>query len=210
MCGIAGIIRLNKKPVRQSKLKTMTETLVHRGPDGEGHWLNQKCNVGFGHRRLSVIDLTESASQPMHYSDNRLTITYNGEIYNYIEIKKELKSKGYKFITNSDTEVILASYHYWGKNCLAQFDGMFAFAIWDEFNQETFCARDRFGEKPFFYYQNSEEIVFASEMKAIFSIGISKEVKEDRLFNYIAHNQREDFYQPETTFYKNIKHLEFF
>ena len=85
---------------------------------------------------------------------------------------------------------------------------MFAFAIWDEFNQETFCARDRFGEKPFFYYQNSEEIVFASEMKAIFSIGISKEVKEDRLFNYIAHNQREDFYQPETTFYKNIKQLE--
>ena len=208
MCGIAGIIRLNKKPIRQSKLKTMTETLVHRGPDGEGHWLNQKCNVGFGHRRLSVIDLTESANQPMHYSDNRLTITYNGEIYNYIEIKKELKSKGYKFITSSDTEVILASYHYWGKNCLAQFDGMFAFAIWDEFNQETFCARDRFGEKPFFYYQNSEEIVFASEMKAIFSIGISKEVKEDRLFNYIAHNQREDFYQPETTFYKNIKQLE--
>jgi asparagine synthase (glutamine-hydrolysing) len=208
MCGIAGIIRLNKKPIRQSKLKTMTEALVHRGPDGEGHWLNQKCNVGFGHRRLSIIDLTESASQPMHYSDSRLTITYNGEIYNYIEIKKELKSKGYKFITSSDTEVILASYHYWGKNCLARFDGMFAFAIWDEFSQETFCARDRFGEKPFFYYQNPEEIVFASEMKAIFSIGISKEVKEDRLFNYIAHNQREDFRHPESTFYKNIHQLE--
>ena len=152
MCGIAGILKFNHQTIQLSDLKRMTDRIQHRGPDGEGHWVNQSVNVGFGHRRLSIIDLSDNAKQPMHYLNNRYTITYNGEIYNYIELKKDLQTKGYYFQSSSDTEVLLALYDLKKEKCLNDLDGMFAFAIWDDKEKQLFCARDRFGEKPFHYY----------------------------------------------------------
>lgn len=204
MCGIAGILFFNNQEVQQSDLKKMTDTLVHRGPDGEGQWINEKKNIGFGHRRLSIIDLSNAGKQPMHFANNRFTITYNGEIYNYIEIREFLISKNYYFVSDTDTEVILAAYQYWGKDCLTQFDGMFAFAIWDDHQQELFCARDRFGEKPFYYYKDEEKFVFASEMKALFSFGITKEINRKKVFEYLLFLNVENPYTPQETFYKNI------
>ena len=122
----------------------MTDSIAHRGPDGEGLWNNAAGNILLGHRRLSVIDLSAQAAQPMHLH-SRYTIIHNGEIYNYKEIRSFLQQKGYSFRSQSDTEVIMAAYDYWNENCLRQFDGMFAFAIWDEKEQQLFAARDRFG-----------------------------------------------------------------
>lgn len=169
MCGIAGIFRNNNKSVSIVEIKKMTDAIVHRGPDAEGHWLSDKQSIGFGHRRLAIIDLSEGGAQPKSFKNN-LTITFNGEIYNYLELRELLLSKEYKFETESDTEVLLALYDFYGENCLEHIDGMFAFSIWDEKNQELFCARDRVGEKPFFYYWNGVEFIFASEIKAILEV----------------------------------------
>lgn len=207
MCGIAGIVYFNQNKVQHSDLKRMTDTIIHRGPDGEGQWINENGNLGLGHRRLSIIDLSEAGNQPMHYANKRFTITYNGEIYNYIEIRNTLINKGYNFKSDTDTEVILAAYHYWGKDCLQQFDGMFAFAIWDELEQELFCARDRFGEKPFYYYKDDEKFVFASEMKAIFSLGIKKDFSRKKVFEYLLFLNIESPFQSEETFFKCIYQL---
>jgi asparagine synthase (glutamine-hydrolysing) len=152
MCGIAGIISSDTNAISRERLKTMTDAIAHRGPDGEAHWISHRGNVGLGHRRLSILDLSPAAAQPMHYL-NRYTIVYNGEIYNYIEIKEELQKMGYRFQNKSDTEVILAAYDCWKEDCLEQFDGMFAFAILDKKERTLFAARDRFGEKPFYGYQ---------------------------------------------------------
>ncbi len=173
MCGIAGIIQVNSNNYGIHHLKKMTDALAHRGPHGEKCWQNEDQKVLLGHRRLCIIDLSEAAAQPMHYLD-RYTIVHNGEIYNYIELKKELQQKGYSFRTQSDTEVILAAYDHWDDECVEHFDGMFAFAIWDAKEKELFAARDRFGEKPFFYYFNREQFVFASEMKALWATGIGR------------------------------------
>tara|TARA_R110001592_G_scaffold89458_5_gene263130 strand:- start:5614 stop:7374 length:1761 start_codon:yes stop_codon:yes gene_type:complete len=202
MCGIAGILKFNSQVVQVSDLKKMSDALVHRGPDGEGQWINKRGNVGFSHRRLSIIDLSEAGKQPMHYASNRFTITFNGEIYNYIEIKNTLINKGYAFKSNTDTEVILAAYHYWGKDCLNQFEGMFAFAIWDEQEQELFCAKDRFGEKPFYYYKDNEKFVFASEMKALWSYGIPKEINHKMMFNFLFYNYEFNPNDLSQTFYE--------
>ena len=148
MCGIAGIISSDTSLVTTEQLTKMTNALAHRGPDGEAQWISQWGNVGFGHRRLSIIDLTDAGAQPMHYL-KRYTIVYNGEIYNYLELKEILYKKGYRFKSLSDTEVILAAYDYWKEDCLEHFDGMFAFALLDIKQQIIFAARDRFGEKPF-------------------------------------------------------------
>jgi asparagine synthase (glutamine-hydrolysing) len=131
MCGIAGIIQTNPSLYQQLHLKKMTDALAHRGPDGEGHWQNDSQTVLLGHRRLAIIDLSEAAHQPFHFL-NRYTIIHNGEIYNYIELREILQKKGYHFSSQSDTEVIVAAYDCWKEDCLQQFDGMFAFAIWDE------------------------------------------------------------------------------
>src|SRR5688500_15887 len=175
MCGIAGIISSDSNLVTKERLSKMTGALAHRGPDGEGFWVNAAGNAGFGHRRLSIIDLSEAAAQPMHYA-GRYTILHNGEIYNYKEIRETLLQKGYTFHSQSDTEVILAAYDCYGPGCLQHFDGMFAFAIWDEQQQELFAARDRFGEKPFFYYIDDNQLIFASEMKALWAAGVEKTV----------------------------------
>lgn len=209
MCGIAGIISFNNKPVLIEELKQMTDSIVHRGPDGEGHWVNPYGNVGLGHRRLSIIDLSNNGKQPMHYANERYTITFNGEIYNYIEIRELLISKGYQFHSSSDTEVLLALFDLKKEKCLADLDGMFSFAIWDEKKQELFCARDRFGEKPFYYsYEKGQFFYFASEMKELWALGISKENDNDVLNHFIKTENVVYGLDTTKTFYKKIKQLD--
>jgi asparagine synthase (glutamine-hydrolysing) len=203
MCGIAGIISPNKLKVQEHSLKSMADTLAHRGPDGEGFWINENRNVGLAHRRLSILDLSEAAAQPMHFAD-RYTIVYNGEIYNFKELKDNLQNQGYIFKTESDTEVILAAYDCYKDNCVYYFDGMFAFAIWDEQMQTLFCARDIFGEKPFYYFLDNDIFVFASEMKALWAIGINKTIDEKMMVNYLTLGYVNDANNKSQTFFKEI------
>jgi len=163
MCGIVGLIR-NNFAVEKVELETMNNTQVHRGPDGEGYYLNN--NVGFAHRRLTIID-KDSGQQPMSTNNNNYWITYNGELYNYLELKSELESKGHEFSTKSDTEVVVYAYKEWGKKCLNKFRGMFAFAIHDKINNYVFLARDQFGIKPLMYRLSNEYFAFSSEIKAL-------------------------------------------
>lgn len=206
MCGIAGIISRNPNHVSTERLKQMINVLAHRGPDGEGFWLNENNTVGFGHRRLAILDLSEAGKQPMHLF-NHYSITYNGEIYNYLELKEELQQKGYTFRTQTDTEVILAAYDHWKEECLQQFDGMFAFAIWNEQEQTLFAARDRFGEKPFYYFFDGEQFLFASEMKAIWAAGVEKTIDHSMLLNYIGLGWVKNPSNLSQTFYQNISSL---
>jgi asparagine synthase (glutamine-hydrolysing) len=206
MCGIAGIVSRNTALVQQQKLQSMATALQHRGPDGEGFWIDKKNNVGFAHRRLAIIDLSSTGAQPMHYR-NRYSIVYNGEIYNYIELRDELRKKGHHFSTQSDTEVILAAYAEYGDECVQHFDGMFAFAIWDNEYEELFAARDRFGEKPFYYFFDGEQLIFASEMKALWAAGIAKETSNTMLLNYLTLGFVSNPANAEETFYSNIQKL---
>jgi asparagine synthase (glutamine-hydrolysing) len=165
MCGIAGFFDRNKFS-SESILMNMIDTLIHRGPDGKGTFINEEeiGTVGLGHRRLSIIDLTETGTQPMNY--NHLWITFNGEIYNYQSIRKELTQLGHKFYGNSDTEVILHAYEEWGVSCANRFNGMYAFVIYDSKAKKIIAFRDRAGVKPFFYYWNDGLFMFSSELKA--------------------------------------------
>jgi asparagine synthase (glutamine-hydrolysing) len=206
MCGIAGIIQANPALFTIEQLKKMTGSLSHRGPDGEAVWQNKTGHALLGHRRLSIIDLSPSAAQPMHFAD-RYSIIHNGEIYNYIELRKELEKHGYTFRTQSDTEIILAAYDHWDDECVNHFDGMFAFALWDEEEKELFAARDRFGEKPFYYYFDGSVLIFASEMKAIWSAGIPRQPNQQLLFNFITIGYVDNPARPEETFYTNIHKL---
>lgn len=206
MCGIAGIISSNQSLITLPLLKAMASSLAHRGPDGEGYWINKRNNAGLAHRRLSIIDLSAAAAQPMHYS-SRYSIVYNGEIYNYLELRKELKKAGYHFHSNSDTEVILAAYDCYKEKCLQYFDGMFAFAIWDEMEQTLFAARDRFGEKPFYYYTQKNLFVFGSEMKALWAAGIRKETERKMLLNYITLGYVQNPADKAQTFFSDIYSL---
>lgn len=206
MCGIAGIISTSFEKISEVHLKKMTDALAHRGPDGEGIWSNSTSNILLGHRRLSIIDLSNAAAQPMHYL-NRYTIIHNGEIYNYTELKELLFEKGYVFHSKSDTEVILAAYDFWKEECVKYFEGMFAFAIWDEKEQQLFAARDRFGEKPFYYYENGRYLFFASEMKALWATGIEKDIEEKMLLNYLTLGYVQNSADKEATFFKGIYSL---
>ena len=165
MCGIAGIVEFNNLDEKlQSKLEVMGNILAHRGPDDKGIWIHENLNIGFTHRRLSIIDLSMAGKQPM--SDNGGNwIIFNGEIYNYKQIGLELNVNQFK--SKSDTEIILLAYRKWGRKCLNKFRGMFAFVIWDEDKKELFCARDHFGIKPFYYFTYGEKFYFASEIKAL-------------------------------------------
>lgn len=204
MCGIAGILSNDHSLVTAERLKKMTDALIHRGPDAEGHWVNSP--VALGNRRLAIIDLSEAGNQPMHYLD-RYIIIHNGEIYNYIELKDELQKKGYSFFSKTDTEVIAAAYDNWKEECVDHFDGMFAFAIWDKKEKELFVARDRFGEKPFFYFIDKDQFVFASEMKALWAAGIERKVNLKLLFNYLTIGYVDNPNIPEETFFENISKL---
>jgi asparagine synthase (glutamine-hydrolysing) len=207
MCGIAGIITLNPNNVSIAKLKLMTDAIAHRGPDGEGQWIDETAKVGLAHRRLSIIDLASTADQPMHYLD-RYTIVFNGEIYNYIELKQQLLHKGYTFRTQSDTEVLLALFDLKKEACLHDLEGMFAFAIWDKQEQSLFCARDRFGEKPFYYHHNAHSFYFASEMKALWAVGVPKQPNPTQVFLYLGYGAQNNAEQPTQTFYANIQQLQ--
>ncbi|MDH7500555.1 MAG: asparagine synthase (glutamine-hydrolyzing) [candidate division NC10 bacterium] len=165
MCGIAGIFHLNGEPVSPVVLRKMTDAIAHRGPDGEGFFIDSF--IGLGHRRLAIIDLSPAGHQPMMTSDDQYIVTYNGEIYNFQELRIELEAKGYRFHSRTDTEVLLYSYAEWGEECLTRFNGMFAFAIWDRSRQELFLARDRYGMKPLYYTLQGHAFLFGSEIKAI-------------------------------------------
>lgn len=206
MCGIAGIITRDQKFIRPALLEKMCTALAHRGPDGRGTWLNPSNTAGLSHTRLSIIDLSEAAAQPMHFA-GRYSIVYNGEIYNYIELKRDLKNIGYQFLNNSDTEVILAAYDFYGEKCLHYFDGMFSFAIWDEKEQQLFAARDRFGEKPFYYYSEKGLFAFASEMKALWSIGVPRDVDDKMMLNYLTLGNVQNPADKSQTFFRQISSL---
>ncbi len=163
MCGIAGIVAAGH--VSLAAVRAMNEAQRHRGPDGEGAWVSPDGSVALGHRRLSIVDLSEGGHQPMRDEARDLAITFNGEIYNYIEVRARLASLGHRFRSTSDTEVLLAAYAEWGTACLSELNGMFAFALWDGRRRVLFCARDRFGEKPFHYAFTQGTFAFASEVK---------------------------------------------
>jgi asparagine synthase (glutamine-hydrolysing) len=167
MCGIAGIVNLRGGAVEPVQIARLLDRLAHRGPDGAGIWFNAERNVALGHRRLAIIDPSPSGYQPMGSNDGRYVITFNGEIYNFIELRRELEAKGAIFRTQSDTEVILAAWQVWREDMLSRFNGMWALAIYDTQTHELFLARDRFGIKPLLYALSSEHLVFASEQRAI-------------------------------------------
>src|SRR5215467_10027920 len=164
MCGIAGIFNTDGQPVSVVVLRAMTDAIAHRGPDGEGFYTDRF--VGLGHRRLAVIDLSPKGHQPMASRGDDVVISYNGEVYNFQELRIELEARGYQFHSQTDTEVVLYSYQEWGADCVRKFNGMFAFAIWDKRSQSLFLARDRYGIKPLYYAQLGKTFLFASEIKA--------------------------------------------
>lgn len=184
MCGIANILNLSSQPVQglEQRLQIMNNLQRHRGPDGQGLWTHNNKHIGFGHRRLSIIDL-ETGSQPMH-DENGNWITYNGEIYNYIELRKEIGETA--FTTTSDTEVILRSYNKWGEDCVNHLRGMFSFAIWDEKKELLFIARDRFGIKPLYYMTAQNVFYAASEIKALLPFVDSIETDIEGFEDYLA------------------------
>ncbi|AAO90365.1 asparagine synthase (glutamine-hydrolyzing) [Coxiella burnetii] len=185
MCGIAGIFNLNGKPVAFDQIKAMTDSIAHRGPDGEGQFTDKY--IGLGHRRLAIIDLSPAGHQPMQTKDGRYLITYNGEVYNFKILRKELETLGYSFFSNTDTEVVLNAYVQWGEKCLEKFNGMFAFAVWDRKEKTLFLARDRYGIKPLYYYQTNDCFVFASEIKAIIASGLyGAEINKEALVEYLT------------------------
>ncbi len=165
MCGIAGLIQSDGRPVNRDRLSGMVGLLSHRGPDGDGLWTEGP--VGLGHRRLSIVDLSATGKQPMHSADERYTISFNGEIYNYKELRESFQVSGFRFQSESDTEVLLALYATHGERMLEKLHGMFAFAIWDREKHTLFFCRDRIGKKPFFWTENGGEFAFASEAKAL-------------------------------------------
>ncbi len=184
MCGINGIYGISSPEVSIPKIEAMNNRLAQRGPNDKGVYAIDK--IALGHRRLSIIDLSSAGHQPMHSFDKRYTMVYNGELYNYLEIKNELSD--YLFQTNTDSEVILAAFSKWGADCLNRFNGMYAFAIWDNANFELFIARDRLGIKPLYYYYNKEVLVFSSELRSVLASGlVAKKLNEGALPDYIRY-----------------------
>ena len=191
MCGIAGILAFENSNyrVKPELITSMRDTMIHRGPDGAGIWVAEDGKIGLGHRRLSIIDLSDAAQQPMCNEDGTLWISFNGEIYNHSEIRTELEQLGgHRWKTNhSDTEVILHAFEQWGINCLDKFRGMFAFALWDDKERQLWLVRDRIGIKPLYYSIHHGRITFASEIKALLKDPDQKrEVHEEALYHYLS------------------------
>jgi asparagine synthase (glutamine-hydrolysing) len=202
MCGIVGVIGLGDK----SLIKDMANSIAHRGPDQDGFYVDK--NVSLGHRRLSIIDLSENGRQPMSNEDGSIWIVFNGEIYNYKDLRPELEKKGHEFTSETDTEVIIHAYEEYGYSCLEKFNGMFAFAIWDSNKKILFAARDRAGKKPFYFStpdMNEEGLfIFASELKAIHKTGlISKKINPEATFQYFNHG----YIPAPHTIFKNCRKL---
>lgn len=202
MCGIAGIINFNQQAVGKKEIDRMLDTMRYRGPNDRGVFLTG--SIGLGHLRLSILDLSQAGHQPMESSDCSLAITYNGEIYNYIEIKRELENKGYGFRTGTDTEVILAAYREWGEKCVEKFNGMWAFAIFDKRKSRIFLSRDHFGIKPLFYHLDKNVFFFGSEIKAVLQVLGKQEINKPFLYNFIS---RDVPYGSNETVFKGINLL---
>jgi asparagine synthase (glutamine-hydrolysing) len=198
MCGISGIINHSQA---SQLIKKMTEIQGHRGPDATGYYVSEQKHVAFGHNRLSIIDLSSAGNQPLNSNDKRYTIVFNGEVYNFTEIKAELQNE-YLFKTQTDTEVVLAAWIKWGEKSLDKFIGMFAFAIWDNIEEKLFAARDRFGIKPFHYSIMNQTLVFASEIKAIHATGLVNKKNNDAIWATYLLSALYDF--NEETFWGDI------
>lgn len=183
MCGIAGILHYSTVADAPGRVGSMTHALIHRGPDAEGYYNDP--SISLGHRRLSIIDLSDAANQPFHDYAGRYVLVFNGEIYNFRELKKEIKD--YPFITSSDTEVLMAAFCKWGISCLSKLDGMFAFAIWDTYDETLWLARDRMGVKPLYYNKDSTCISFSSEKRSLMKSGFIKaEIDQQSMFDYLS------------------------
>lgn len=201
MCGISGIINFNNNTVKEKEIKLMMHKMKHRGPDDEGVFIDN--NVGLGFVRLSILDLSPDGHQPMYSNDERYTIIYNGEVYNYIEIREELSSK-YTFKSGTDTEVVLAAYQEWGEKCLEKFNGMFAFVIYDSKHKKVFGARDRFGIKPFYYYKDKDRFIFASEIKCILPF-VERKANKKIMYDYLMFNRTD---HTNETFFEGIEKMQ--
>ena len=185
MCGITGQINFDGEPVSPDILKKMTDAITHRGPDGEGHWIEE--NIGLGHRRLAIIDTSSAGRQPMISADNRFVLTYNGEVYNYKELRSELKAKGYHFKSQTDSEVVLSALVEWSEHALLKLNGMFALALWDRRKKTLLLARDRYGIKPLYYFQSDKSFLFGSEQKAIFAEpSFDRKINKQALLEYFT------------------------
>jgi len=185
MCGICGIYNFNGEPPSSDILRNMTNAIAHRGPDGEGFYIDR--SIGLGHRRLSIIDLSSAGHQPMVSTNGEYIIAYNGEVYNFKELRLELETLGHKFRSETDSEVVLNCYMQWGHNCLDRLNGMFAFTIWDKMAQELFIARDRYGIKPLYYAILEKSFIFSSEQKAILEHpAFHREIDFEALLEYFT------------------------
>ena len=186
MCGIAGFSNFHLQEGSEAELEAMGQAIYHRGPDAGGIYLDEQ--IGLCHRRLSILDLSEAGNQPMYSADGSLVIVFNGEIYNFLEIRAELEQQGVTFKSHTDTEVILALYAREGVKCLEKLNGMFAFALWDKNTQELFIARDRLGKKPLYYYTEGDRFAFGSEIKAILALkDIPREIRLDAVYDFFAY-----------------------
>lgn len=183
MCGIAGLVGLNGQKIEASLIEAMTRMVAHRGPDGEGFFL--EGNVGLGHRRLAIVDLSANGAQPMTAGRGQHTVVFNGEIYNYVELRSELQALGHVFDTRTDTEVLLAAYAEWGSGCVSRFNGMWSFALYDRIRGRLFCSRDRFGEKPFYYMRNHNWFAFGSEIRQLLPFLSKRRVNHHALIKFI-------------------------
>ena len=185
MCGIAGFINNYNAPAEKTSLQSMTDAIAHRGPDDEGHWLEN--NVAIGHRRLAIIDPSPAGHQPMMTEDKRFVLSYNGEIYNFKELRTHLKSKGYQFQSQSDSEVVLQALSCWGAEAFSKFNGMFAIAFWDRQTNTLLLARDRYGIKPLYYADNDQQFAFGSEQKAIWAMPeFTSRIDHEALLEYFT------------------------
>jgi asparagine synthase (glutamine-hydrolysing) len=188
MCGICGIINFRNKPVQEAPVREMMRVMKHRGPDDEGVF--HDVNIALGFVRLSILDLTPAGHQPMFSPDSRYVVVFNGEIYNYLELREELKKLGHVFHSGSDTEVLLAAYRQWGENCLDRLNGMWAFVIYDTVEKTLFASRDRFGIKPFYYYLDDDEFIFASEITPLLKIRPRlRQTNDTIIFDYLLTNR---------------------
>ena len=204
MCGICGIVNFNNSPVQEDSIHKMMCIQKHRGPDDEGVFVH--ANIGLGFVRLSIIDLSSAGHQPFHSNNEHYVMVYNGEIYNYIELRDELTALGHSFHTQTDTEVLLTAYQQWGKDCLHRLNGMWAFVIYNKQSGEIFGARDRFGIKPFYYQHTDNQFLFASEIPPILKISKEKpQADMQSVFDYLAFNRTD---QTEATFFNKIKKLQ--
>ncbi len=199
MCGIAGIFNIDNSSANLKIIKAMTDAIAHRGPDGEGQYVSG--SIGFGHRRLAIIDLSDNARQPMCNEDKSIWLTYNGEIYNFKELRKDLEAKGHKFQSKTDCEVIVHGYEEYGLDIVQKLNGMFAFALWDENKSQLYLIRDRYGIKPLYYYFDSQTLIFASEIKAILKHPkVSVQLNFDALNEYFTFQNLFNYH----TLFKNI------